>query len=83
MLRVDGIVERDSFWGVAYPDGNKDKQVAIFTNGAGKFGAEGLAPGKWIIEMATDGAPTLFALEIPGGTDGLIKVGELKPMEGG
>jgi outer membrane usher protein len=68
--------------GVAYPDGSKEKQVAIFTNGAGKFGAEGLAPGKWIIEMATDGAPTMFAIEIPGGTDGLYKAGELRPVGG-
>jgi outer membrane usher protein len=68
--------------GIAHPDGNKEKQVAIFTNGAGKFGAEGLAPGKWIIEMATEGAPTLFAFEIPAGTDGLFKAGELKPAGG-
>ena len=68
--------------GIAYPDGNKEKQVAIFTNGAGKFGAEGLAPGKWVIEMATEGAPTLFAIEIPGGTDGLFKAGELRPAGG-
>lgn len=66
--------------GVAYPAGNPEKQVAIFTNGAGKFGAEGLAPGKWFIEMATEGAPTKFAIDIPKGTDGLYKAGTLKPV---
>jgi hypothetical protein len=32
--------------------------------------------------MATEGAPTLFAIEIPGGTDGLFKAGELRPAGG-
>jgi len=65
--------------GVAYPVDKPDKQVTIFTNGSGKFGAEGLAPGKWIIEMATEGSPTRYEIEVPEGTDGLFKAGELKP----
>jgi outer membrane usher protein len=68
--------------GTATPSDNPAKQVAIFTNGAGKFGAEGLAPGKWIIEMATDGVPTRYEIEVPKGTDGLFKAGTLKPAKG-
>ena len=68
--------------GVASPEGDKTKQVTIFTNGAGRFGAEGLSPGRWIIEMATEGAPTRFVLEIPDGTDGLYKAGTLQPAGG-
>jgi outer membrane usher protein len=63
--------------GVAFPADKPQKQIAIFTNGAGKFGAEGLAPGKWVIEMATEGAPTRFEFEVPEGTDGLYKAGTL------
>lgn len=65
--------------GVAHPASDPSKQVVIFTNGAGKFGAEGLAPGRWIINMATDGAPTVFELTVPDGTDGLFRAGELRP----
>ncbi len=59
------------------------KQVAIFTNAAGKFGAEGLAPGHWTITMATEGAPTVFELTVPEGTDGLFRAGELRPARKG
>lgn len=65
--------------GVAQPADNPAKQVAIFTNAAGKFGAEGLAPGKWTITMATEDAPTVFEITVPEGTDGLYKAGELRP----
>jgi outer membrane usher protein len=63
--------------GVAYPVDQPEKQIAIFTNSAGKFGAEGLSPGPWVIEMATEGAPTKFQFEVPKGTDGLFKAGTL------
>jgi outer membrane usher protein len=69
--------------GTATAEADRKKLVAIFTNAAGKFGADGLAPGRWIIEMATDGAPTLFTIDIPKGTDGLFKAGILKPNAGG
>jgi outer membrane usher protein len=66
--------------GVAYPIENPLQQVVVFTNEAGRFNADGLAPGKWIIEMATDGAPTKFEIEIPKGTEGLYEAGLLKPV---
>jgi outer membrane usher protein len=55
------------------------KKVQIFTNAAGRFGADGLAPGRWIIEMATEEAPTRFTVDIPKGTNGLFDAGTLKP----
>jgi outer membrane usher protein len=65
--------------GTATSDADPSKQVAIFTNAAGKFGADGLAPGRWTVVMATEDAPTRFVLDIPDGTDGLFKAGTLTP----
>lgn len=69
--------------GTAFQPSKPDKQVAIFTNSVGRFGADGLAPGEWIIEMATDGATTRYQINIPAGTDGLFRAGTLKPVKGG
>ena len=62
------------------PDGRK---VELFTNRKGRFGAQGLAPGKWIIEMPTEPQPTQYVLEVPEGVIGLHKAGTLKPSSGG
>jgi outer membrane usher protein len=69
--------------GVAALQGNASKQVSVFTNAAGKFGAEGLGPGRWILEMATEDEPTRFAFDIPEGANGLVQLGTLKPIERG
>jgi outer membrane usher protein len=66
--------------GVAHPADNPLQQVMVFTNKAGRFSAEGLSPGKWVIEMATDGGPTKYEMEVPEGTDGLFQAGMLRPM---
>ena len=68
--------------GFARPAGQGQKSVPVFTNAAGKFGAEGLAPGRWIIEVAGEGQPLRFAVDIPKGVDGLYKAGTLRPIEG-
>lgn len=67
--------------GTAYPENGASKPVTVFTNQAGKFGAEGLAPGRWILEMASEGAPTLYVLDVPESANGLVKVGTLSPQE--
>ena len=67
--------------GMAHPEVRPDKHVAVFTNAEGKFGADGLAPGRWILEMATEGAATRFVLDVPEATTGLIKIGTLRPSE--
>jgi outer membrane usher protein len=53
--------------------------VELFTNRTGSFGAQGLAPGKWIIEMPTEPGPTRYVFEIPDGVTGLHSAGTLKP----
>lgn len=65
--------------GVAHPADTPEKQLAVFTNADGKFGLEGLAPGSWIIEMATEEGSTTFVINIPTGTEGLFKAGTLRP----
>jgi len=65
--------------GVAYPVSQRSNEVTVFTNAAGRFAAEGLAPGAWRIEMS-DGARTLvYSLQVPEGTDGLVRAGTLRP----
>jgi len=68
--------------GTATPESGSGKPVSLFTNAEGKFGAEGLAPGRWIIDVAAESGPTRFIVDVPEGTKGLIKVGTLKPVEG-
>lgn len=58
------------------PQGHK---VTVFTNRAGNFGAQGLRPGRWILDMATEPARTRYVLDIPKDTVGLIKLNTLKP----
>ena len=69
--------------GTATPVDDPARQVAIFTNAAGRFGAEGLAPGRWTITMATEDTPTVFELTVPEGTDGLFRAGEIRPARKG
>lgn len=68
--------------GTARPDGAPGEPVSVFTNTEGRFGAEGLAPGRWIIEMNADNGPLLFAVDVPDGANGLVKVGTLHPTRG-
>jgi len=62
-------------------EANKEngRKVELFTNRTGSFGAQGLAPGKWIIEMPTEPEPTRYVFEIPDGVTGLHSAGTLKP----
>jgi len=52
--------------------------VALFTNSEGRFGATGLAPGRWRITL-TDAERTSFEIEIADGQEGTLSVGELRP----
>jgi len=69
--------------GVAYPADQPQKQITIFTNKAGRFGAEGLAPGRWIIEVKLDSGTLRYELEVPKSADGLLRAGILMPKQGG
>jgi outer membrane usher protein len=59
------------------------RKVELFTNRAGRFGAQGLAAGRWIIEMPTEPEPTRYTIDIPEGVIGLHRAGELRPSGGG
>lgn len=65
--------------GEAYRADDPDRRVEFFTNKSGKFAAEGLSAGEWILEAATEHNATTFVLKVPEGTEGLLKAGLLKP----
>ena len=67
--------------GAATSKADGKKRVEIFTNAAGKFGADGLAPGHWLIELAAEATPVRYEFDIPPGTSGLFKAGTLKPVK--
>lgn len=52
----------------------------VFTNRQGRFGATGLAPGKWRVEML-DAARSTFEIEIPQKATGVVQLGEIKAVE--
>lgn len=52
----------------------------VFTNRQGRFGATGLAPGKWRIEML-DAARSTFEIEIPGDASGVVQLGTIRSKE--
>ncbi|MDR7115793.1 fimbrial biogenesis outer membrane usher protein [Caulobacter sp. BE254] len=56
--------------------------VVLFTNRTGRFGASGLRPGRWRIEMGTT-PPTVYFLDVPASAEGFVKAGDLKPSASG
>ena len=77
------LVDRDGapvalLTGTATPD-DGGEPVSLFTNTAGRFGGQGLAPGHWRIEMASDRVQH-FMLDIPDRTTGLYPAGTLTPV---
>ncbi len=65
--------------GVAFPIADGNKKVAVFTNAAGRFGADGLSPGRWTLRMESADGPLVYMLDIPAKTEGLFKAGTLSP----
>jgi outer membrane usher protein len=51
----------------------------MFTSRNGKFGAQGLRPGKWRIEMPTEPA-TVYEIELKDDPSGTVRVGDLRPV---
>jgi outer membrane usher protein len=68
--------------GTAHDEANPGRHVPIFTNAAGKFGAEGLAQGRWIIEMPGGAGTIRYVIDVPAGSQGLVKVGNVVPSQG-
>lgn len=69
--------------GIAYRDGERTHEVTVITNAAGRFAAEGLAPGRWRIEMSAEEQTLTYTLDVSEGTDGLVRAGTLRPEGGG
>lgn len=62
---------------LAHPD---REPVPLFTNAAGRFGATGLAPGRWRITLVDPDA-TGYDLVIPNDPQPTIAVGDLRPRQ--
>lgn len=60
---------------LAHPD---RPPVTLFTNRQGRFGASGLAPGKWRIEML-DQNKSVYIVTVPKDAVGVVKLGEIVP----
>jgi len=63
---------------LANPD---HEPIVVFTNREGRFGLAGLRPGRWRIDMLTE-PKTSFVIEIPASTQGVVRLGDLKPANG-
>ncbi len=55
--------------------------VTLFTNRVGRFGATGLAPGQWRIEML-DAEKSVYIIDIPADSQGIVRLGEITPLKG-
>jgi outer membrane usher protein len=62
---------------VPHPD---HPPVTLFTNRLGRFGATGLAPGQWRLEMLDD-AKSVYLIDIPKDAKGVVRLGEIKPVK--
>jgi outer membrane usher protein len=58
-------------------DRQDGRKLTVFTNSAGRFAAQGLKPGRWVLEMEAD-SPIRFVLDIPRDAVGLVSLGTLR-----
>lgn len=61
----------------------KRPAMTMFTSRTGKFGAQGLRPGKWRIEMPTEGGPTIYEVDIKDDPSGTVRLGDIHPLDRG
>lgn len=54
--------------------------ITVFTNRDGRFGATGLAPGRWRIEML-DTNKSVYVIEIPADAQGIVRLGQITPVK--
>jgi outer membrane usher protein len=55
----------------------------MFTSRGGKFGAQGLRPGRWRIEMPTEGGATIYEFDVKDDPSGTVRIGDLHPLKQG
>jgi outer membrane usher protein len=58
----------------------KRPAITMFTSRTGKFGAQGLRPGKWRIELPTEGGPTIYEIDIKDDPSGTVRLGDVHPV---
>lgn len=61
---------------------NGVKHATVSTNQSGKFAADGLAEGRWTLTMESESGPVGYVIEVPPGTQGLLRLGVLTPVKG-
>ncbi|MDE2560654.1 MAG: fimbrial biogenesis outer membrane usher protein [Sphingomonadales bacterium] len=61
---------------LAHPD---NPPVTMFTNRQGRFGATGLAPGNWRLEML-DQKKSVYEITIPKDAKGVVELGTIRPI---
>jgi outer membrane usher protein len=67
--------------GKAFEVGQPDREpVVLFTNREGRFGASGLRPGQWRIEMGGEQNAT-YLLSVPANAVGIVQIGTLQVSE--
>jgi outer membrane usher protein len=66
--------------GFATEAGGNGRRVEFFTNREGRFGISGLRPGRWRIEISGD-PPVSYDLVIPESAAGVVRIGDLNPVE--
>ncbi len=64
---------------LAHPD---REPIQIFTNRDGRFGATGLAPGRWRIRM-NDELGSSYVIDVPDNGESIVRLGDLTPSESG
>ena len=57
-------------------------RLTIFTSRDGKFGAQGLRPGRWRVEMPTE-PPLAYEFDVADSVEGIVRIGDLQPAIGG
>jgi outer membrane usher protein len=84
-VSIGGVLQRTDgkpltlLAGTASNNDSPNSKVSLFTNDAGRFLAQGLHPGRWIIEMASS-PPTKYEVLVDSDATGLIDVGVLSPL---
>jgi outer membrane usher protein len=56
--------------------------LTMFTSRDGKFGAQGLRPGRWRIEMPTE-PPTIYEINVGDSPSGTVRLGDIRPVQQG
>ncbi len=80
MLDIDGLpvaLVSGTATQLAHPD---HPAVTLFTNRQGRFGATGLAPGQWRLQMLDDKKST-YIITVPADAEGVVRLGDITPVK--